>query len=144
MGFCIRNKEMHMKNRSPVKSMLFAAALLLPTLAWAQFVSVSTPALSIGKPLVITTPLQSGHLQTVSFVPPSGPLTQAAATRVIERAQSDLALRGVHRPTALQIAITLLGGVLPTPSGDVHVPGLLPKARGKQAEMQVQYSGPYV
>jgi hypothetical protein len=80
----------------------------------------------------------------VSFVPPSGPLSQAAATRVIERAQSDLALRGVHRPTALQIAITLLGGVLPTPSGEVQVPGLLPKARGKQADMQVQYSGPYV
>ena len=134
-----------MKNKSVVASMLFTAALLLPTVAWAQFVSVSTPALSIGRPVVISTPLASGHLQTVSFMPASGPLTEAAATRVIERAQSDLALRGIQRPTALQIAITLLGGVLPTPNGDVQMPGLLPKARGKaQAEIQVQYTGPFV
>jgi hypothetical protein len=136
---------MHMKSGSPVKSILVAAALLLPTVAWAQFVSVSTPALSIGRPVVISTPLASGHMQTVSFVPSSGPLSQAAATRAIARAQSDLALRGIDRPTALQIGITLLGGVLPTPQGDVQVPGILPKARGKaQAEMQVQYTGPFV
>ena len=134
-----------MKNGSPMRSMILAAALLLPTVAWAQFVSVSTPALSIGRPVVISTPLASGHLQTVSFVPSSGPLSQAAATRAIERAQTELALRGIHRPTALQIGITLLGGVLPTPQGDVQVPGILPKARGKaQAEMQVQYTGPFV
>jgi len=134
-----------MKNKSVVASLLFAAALLLPTVAWAQFVSVSTPALSIGRPVVISTPLASGHLQTVSIMPASGPLTEKAATRMIERAQSDLALRGIQRPTALQIAITLLGGVLPTPNGDVQMPGLLPKARGKaQAEMQVQYTGPFV
>lgn len=133
-----------MKSGSPIKGMLCAAALLLPTVAWAQFVSVSTPALSIGRPVVISTPLASGHLQTVSFMPASGPLSQAAATRVIERAQSDLAARGIDRPTALQIAITLVGGVLPTPNGDVQMPGLLPKSRGKVAEMQVQYTGPFV
>ena len=134
-----------MKNGSPMKSLIVAAALLLPTVAWAQFVSVSTPAMTGGRPVVITTPLASGHMQTVSFLPSSGPLSQAAAARAIERAQSDLALRGIHRPTALQIGITLLGGVLPTPQGDVQVPGILPKGRGKaQAQMQVQYTGPFV
>jgi hypothetical protein len=134
-----------MKNKSALSCMLFTAALLLPAVAGAQFVSVSTPALSIGRPVVISTPLASGHMQTVSFMPSSGPLSQAAAARAIERAQTDLALRGIHRPTALQIGITLLGGVLPTPQGDVQVPGLLPKARGKApAEMQVQYTGPFV
>jgi hypothetical protein len=136
-----------MKRTIPVANLLLAAALLLPAAASAQFVSVTTPALSIGKPVVITTPLASGHLQTVSFVPPSGPISEAAATRMIERAQSDLAQRGIARPTALQIAITLLGGVLPTPQGDVQMPGLLPKTRGKPpaaSRLQVYYAGPYV
>jgi hypothetical protein len=147
--FLHRNQEMHMKTKTALSSILFAAALALPALAWAQFVSVSTPALSIGKPVVITTPLASGHLQTVSFVPPQGPMTEAAATRMIERAQADLAGRGIYRPTALQIAVTLLGGALPTPNGDVQVPGLLPKAKAqgksqRDNHMQVIYNGPYV
>jgi len=138
-----------MKTKTALSSILFAAVLALPALAWAQFVSVSTPALSIGKPVVITTPLASGHLQTVSFVPPQGPMTEAAATRMIERAQADLAGRGIYRPTALQIAVTLLGGALPTPNGDVQVPGLLPKAKAqgksqRDNHMQVIYNGPYV
>jgi hypothetical protein len=140
-------QEIVMKNRSVVSAVLFAAALALPAVAWAQFVSVSMPALSIGRPLVITTPLASGHLQTVSFVPPAGPISLAAATRMIERAQADLAVRGIDRPTALQIAITLLGGVLPTPDGDLPVPGLLPKGPGKAQQpsrLQVFYNGPYV
>jgi hypothetical protein len=144
MSVCIRTKEMQMENRSRVAGLLLASALLLPAAASAQFVSVTTPALSIGKPVVITTPLASGHLQTVSFVPPAGPISEATATRMIQRAQSDLAQRGIQRPTALQLAITLLGGVLPTPAGDVQMPGLLPKARGKAPTMQVQYAGPYV
>jgi hypothetical protein len=134
-----------MKTRSTLSALLFAAALALPALGWAQFVTVSTPALSIGKPLVITTPLASGHLQTVSFVPPSGPMTQASASRMIERAQADLAARGIHRPTALQIAVTLLGGALPTPSGEIQVPGLLPKGKAPHDNrLQVFYNGPYV
>jgi hypothetical protein len=134
-----------MKTRSAVTAFLFTAALALPALSWAQFVSVSTPALSIGKPLVITTPLASGHLQTVSFVPPSGPMSQASASRMIERAQADLATRGIHRPTALQIAVTLLGGALPTLNGEVQVPGLLPKGKAPHDHrLQVFYNGPYV
>jgi hypothetical protein len=140
--------EAQMKNRAPLARLLVAAALALPAIAWAQFVSVSTPALSIGKPVVISTPLASGHLQTVSFVPPAGPMSQAAASRMIERAQNDLAGRGIHRPTALQIAVTLLGGALPTAMGEVQVPGLLPKAQGSKARqetpVQVYYAGPYV
>jgi hypothetical protein len=133
---------------------LFAAALALPAAAWAQvhFTAVTTQTLmsglNSGRPVVITTPLASGYLQTVSFVAPTGPIPQAKAARMIELAQKDLAARGIEKPTALQIAVTLLGGTLPTPDGDVQVPGLLPKAAGKKAvrpsHLQVTYAGPYV
>ena len=142
-----------MKNRTSIR-ILLAAALALPVAAWAQvhFTAVTTQTLmnglNSGRPVVITTPLASGYLQTVSFVAPSGPMPQAKAARLIELAQKDLAARGVEKPTALQIAVTLIGGTLPTPSGDVQVPGLLPKPASKKAvrpsHLQVTYNGPYV
>ncbi len=142
-----------MKNRTSI-SLLLAAALAAPVAAWAQaqFTPVTTQTLmsglNSGRPVVITTPLAGGYLQTVSFVAPSGPMPQAKAARMIELAQKDLAARGIEKPTALQIAVTLLGGTLPTPNGDVQVPGLLPKAATKKgarpSHLQVTYNGPYV
>jgi hypothetical protein len=145
-----------MKKTNAIPALMLAAALALPTFAWAQSsnVSVVTPkagtpikAASDSRLIVITTPLASGHLQSVSFVPPSGPMTQAQATRWIDLARDELMARGIDKPTALQIAAVLLGGKLTTPSGDVQVPGLLPKAQRKGArpsDMQVVYNGPYV
>ena len=142
-----------MKNRNSIR-LLVAAALALPAAAWAQvhFTAVTTQTLmnglNSGRPVVITMPLASGYLQTVSFVAPSGPMPQAKAAQMIQLAQKDLAKRGIEKPTALQIAVTLLGGTLPTPDGDVQVPGLLPKAAGKKtlrpSHLQVTYNGPYV
>ena len=142
-----------MKNKITV-SLFVAAALTVPAVAWAQvhFTAVTTQTLmsglNSGRPVVITTPLASGYLQTVSFVAPSGPMPQAKAAQMIQLAQKDLAKRGIEKPTALQIAVTLLGGTLPTPDGDVQVPGLLPKAASKKAvrpsHLQVTYNGPYV
>lgn len=142
-----------MKNRTSLR-VLLAAALALPAAAWAQvhFTAVTTQTLitglNSGHPVVIATPLASGYLQTVSFVAPSGPMPQAKAARMIELAQKDLAARGIDKPTALQIAVTLLGGTLPMPNGDVQVPGLLPKPASKKSvrpsRLQVMYSGPYV
>ena len=142
-----------MKNRTSLQ-VLLAAALALPAAAWAQthFTSVTTQTLmnglNSGRPVVITTPLASGYLQTVSFVAPSGPMPQAKAAQLIQLAQKDLAKRGIETPTALQIAVTLLGGTLPMPNGDVQVPGLLPKPASKKAGrpslLQVTYNGPYV
>jgi len=142
-----------MKNRTSIR-LLVAAALALPAAAWAQvhFTAVTTQTLmnglNSGRPVVITTPLASGYLQTVSFVAPTGPMPQAKAAQMIQLAQKDLAKRGIEKPTALQIAVTLLGGTLPTPDGDVQVPGLLPKAGTKKAvrpsHLQVTYNGPYV
>ena len=142
-----------MKNRTSLL-VLLAAALALPAAAWAQvhFTAVTTQTLKTGlnsgHPVVIATPLASGYLQTVSFVAPSGPMPQAKAARMIELAQKDLAARGIDKPTALQIAVTLLGGTLPMPYGDVQVPGLLPKPANKKSvrpsRLQVTYNGPYV
>jgi hypothetical protein len=142
-----------MKNRTSTV-LLLAAALTAPAAAWAQthFTPVTTQTLmsglNSGRPVVITTPLAGGYLQTVSFVAPSGPMPQAKAARMIELAQKDLAARGIEKPTALQIAVTLLGGTLPTPYGDVQVPGLLPKAATRKgvrpSHLQVTYNGPYV
>ena len=108
-------------------------ALALPAAAWAQghFTPVTTQTLmsglNSGRPMVITTPLASGYLQTVSFVAPSGPMPQAKAAQLIQLAQKDLAKRGIETPTALQIAVTLLGARCPRPTGDFHVPGLRPR-----------------
>lgn len=148
-----------MKNKTAV-ALLFAAGLALPAIAAAQLTPVTTQTLitglNTGKPVTITTPLASGYLQTVSFVPSSGPMPQAKATQLIQRAERDLAARGIAKPTALQIAVTLIGGTLSTPDGDVQVPGLLPrspeKAKGKvkgkavrgNENLQVFYNGPYV
>jgi hypothetical protein len=139
-----------MKTKSTV-SLLFAAALALPVLAWAQMTPVTTQTLvnglHSGRPVIITTPLANGYQQTVSFVAPTGPMAQSRANRMIDLAQQDLAARGIEQPTALQIAVTLLGGTLPTPNGDVQVPGLLPKSAGKAprpSHLQVFYTGPYV
>ena len=141
-----------MKNRTAV-SFLFVAGLALPAVASAQFTSVTTQnlmnGLNSGRPVVITTPLASGYMQTVSFVPTSGPMPQDKAAQLVKKAQRDLAERGIAKPTALQIAVTLIGGTLPTPDGDVQVPGLLPKTPGKGKnsrveKLQVFYNGPYV
>ena len=148
-----------MKNRTAA-AILLVAGLALPALASAQFTQVNTQnlmnGLNSGRPVTITTPLASGYLQTVSFVPSSGPMPQAQASQLIQRAQRDLSARGIDKPTALQIAVTLIGGTLSTPDGDVQVPGLLPKtgdkAKGKaklkavrgNENLQVFYNGPYV
>ena len=142
-----------MKNRTSLR-ILLAAALALPAAAWAQthFTSVTTQTLmsglNSGRSMVIATPLASGYLQTVSFVAPSGPMPQAKAARMIELAQKDLSARGIDKPTALQIAVTLLGGTLSLPDGDVQVPGLLPKPASRNSvrpsRLQVTYNGPYV
>ena len=142
-----------MKIRTSGRVML-AAALALPAAAWAQthFTPVTTQTLinglNSGRPVIISTPLASGYLQTVSFVAPSGPMPQAKAARMIAPAQKDLAARGTDQPTALQIAVTLLGGILSMPNGDVQVPGLLPKPAsrksGRPSQLHVTYNGPYV
>ena len=139
-----------MNNKSSIFALLLAAALAAPAMAWAQLstVSVDTPKASNNSRLVvITTPLASGHLQSVSFEPPAGPMTRAEAARWIDLARDDLLTRGIDKPTALQIAIVLLGGTLTTPDGDLRVPGLLPKAQRRDTrpnQMQVVYNGPYV
>lgn len=140
-------------NRTSFRALL-AVALTLPVAAWAQvhFTAVTTQTLmsglNSGRPVVIATPLASGYLQTVSFVAPSGPMPQAEAARMIELTRKDLAARGIDKPTALQIAVTLLGGTLSMPHGDVQVPGLLPKPAGKKSvrpsRLHVTYNGPYV
>ena len=129
-------------------------ALALPVAAWAQvhFTALTTQTLmtglNSGRAVVIATPLESGYLQTVSFVAPSGPMPQAKAAQMIDLAQKDLAARGIDKPTALQIAVTLLGGTLHLPVGDVQVPGLLPKPAsrksGRPSRLHVTYNGPYV
>ena len=147
-----------MKNRTFISALLVAAAFALPGVASAQLssVSVSTPKAVSSTPkaannsrlVVITTPLASGHLQSVSFVPPAGPMTEMQAARWIDLARDDLLARGIDKPTALQIAVVLLGGQLTTPEGEVRVPGLLPKAQQRKDkrpyELQVVYNGPYV
>jgi hypothetical protein len=80
--------------------------------------------LAQGLPVTLLTPTADGQFQIVTFTPP---VTASAAeiARALESARTSLIARGIAAPTSHQIAVALVGGALPTPTGLVQVPGTL-------------------
>lgn len=75
--------------------------------------------------LVSVTP--DGQLQSATFTP-AGSMSALDIARTLEQARQNLISRGITAPTAEQIGVTLLGGSLATPLGDVSVAGVLSSA----------------
>ena len=80
--------------------------------------------LSQGLPVTLLTPTADGQFQIVTFAPPFAG-SAAEIARALESARTSLIARGIAAPTAQQIAVALVGGNLPTPSGLVQVAGTL-------------------
>lgn len=80
--------------------------------------------LTSGAPVTLTTVGADGLLQIVTFLPGTA-LSPLDAARVLETARQNLIGRGIAAPTAQQLAASLMGGTIATPSGTVPITGLL-------------------
>lgn len=85
--------------------------------------------LSQGTPVQMVSVLPNGFTQLVTFTP-AAPLAPADIAGVLERARQQLIGFGIGAPTAEQIAITLMGGTIPTALGGAQVPGVLGASTG--------------
>ena len=80
--------------------------------------------LAFGVPVTLTTPLQTGLTEVVTFTP-AGAMTPLAIAQTLEAARQALIARGIAVPTAQQIGIVLAGGTLATASGTAQVNPLI-------------------
>jgi hypothetical protein len=80
--------------------------------------------LAQGTAVQISTVLPDGSTQLVTFTP-TGAMTPTQIAQVLESARQRLISLGIATPTAEQIALTLMGGVVPTALGGSQVPGVL-------------------
>lgn len=80
--------------------------------------------LAFGVPVTLTTPLQTGLTEIVTFTP-AGAMTPLAIAQMLESARQTLISRGVAVPTAQQLAIVLAGGTLTTSTGTSQVTPLI-------------------
>jgi hypothetical protein len=80
--------------------------------------------LTQGTPVTLTTVGADGSVQIVTFAP-STTLTSSDAARILETARQALISRGIATPSAQQLAVSLLGGALPTALGTTPVTGVL-------------------
>ncbi|HET7672684.1 MAG TPA: hypothetical protein VFK84_19905 [Burkholderiales bacterium] len=80
--------------------------------------------LAFGVPVTLTTPLQTGLTEIVTFTP-AGAMTPLAIAQMLESARQTLISRGVAVPTAQQLAIVLAGGTLTTATGTTQVTPLI-------------------
>jgi hypothetical protein len=92
----------------------------------ANFQSLVT-GLASGAPVTLTTVGADGLTRVVTFTPTGG-LPSLQIAQVLESARQSLITRGITAPTAEQTAVTLLGGTLQTPAGNVQTTALLPTA----------------
>jgi hypothetical protein len=80
--------------------------------------------LTAGTPITLTTVGADGSLQIATFLTGTA-LSSLDAARVLEAARQNLIARGVATPSAQQLAASLVGGTIATPSGPVPITGLL-------------------
>ena len=132
------------------RHILLAAALSLSAVAHAQVVTVNpaiqqvqllapqllvfagSPAnfqslingLTQGAPVTLTTLGADGTVQIVTFAPGTT-LSPTDAARTLETARQSLITRGIATPTAQQLAVSLMGGALPTALGTTIFTGVL-------------------
>jgi len=80
--------------------------------------------LAQGTPVQLVTLLPDGFSQVVTFTPTAAmPPVQVA--QVLETARQQLIGLGIANPTAEQIAVTLMGGIVPTAIGGTQLTGVL-------------------
>jgi hypothetical protein len=82
--------------------------------------------LAQGTQVQLVTVLPDGFTQIVTFTPTAA-LPPVQIAQVLETARQQLIGIGIANPTAEQIAVTLMGGVVPTPLGGSQVTGVLPQ-----------------
>jgi len=85
-------------------------------------------SLTAGGPTTLSTTLSDGSTQVVTFTSSTSGLTPAQIAQTLEQARQQLISRGIAAPTAQQVAVTLVGGSLPTQNGAVQVTGIAPVA----------------
>lgn len=80
--------------------------------------------LAFGVPVTLTTPLQTGLTEIVTFTP-AGAMTPLAIAQTLESARQALIARGIAIPTAQQLGVALAGGTLATVTGTTQVTPLI-------------------
>jgi hypothetical protein len=94
--------------------------------------------LTQGTQVQLFTVLPDGATQVVSFTP--APLSADQVAQVLERARQQLIGLGIGNPTGEQLAVALMGGIVPTALGGSQVPGLLATPAPPAAAVQAQTS----
>lgn len=80
--------------------------------------------LTQGTPVTLTTVAADGSVQIVTFAAATT-LVASDAARILETARQALISHGIATPSAQQLAVSLLGGSLPTALGTTPVTGVL-------------------
>jgi hypothetical protein len=80
--------------------------------------------LAQGTPIQLVTVLPDGFIQVVTFTPAAA-IPPNEIAQVLEAARQQLIGLGIGNPTAEQIGITLMGGIVPSALGGSQVAGLL-------------------
>lgn len=80
--------------------------------------------LALGLPVTLTTAVQPGITQVVSFTP-AGVLSAGQIAQTLENARQLAIANGIAAPTAQQLGAILGGGTLPTASGTTTLNGLI-------------------
>jgi hypothetical protein len=93
--------------------------------------------LAQGTQVQMVTLLPDGFTQIVTFTPAAA-MPPAQIAQVLETARQQLIGLGIGNPTAEQIAITLMGGVVPTALGGSQVPGTINPQNPQSPAAQAQ------
>jgi hypothetical protein len=93
--------------------------------------------LAQGTPIQLVTVLPDGFTQVVTFTPAAA-LAPTEIAQLLETARQQLIGLGIGNPTAEQIGIALMGGIVPTAFGGSQVGGVLNPRNPPSAAAQIQ------
>jgi hypothetical protein len=113
-----------------------APQLVAFTGSQSNFQSLVT-GLSQGTPVQLVTVLPDGFTQVVTFTPAAA-MAPSQIAQLLETARQQLIGLGIGNPTAEQIGITLMGGIVPTALGGSQVAGVLNAQSPPSPAVQIQ------
>jgi len=93
--------------------------------------------LAQGTQVQLVTVLPDGFTQVVTFTP-TAPMSPSQIAQLLETARQQLIGLGIGNPTAEQIGIALMGGIVPTALGGSQVPGVLNAQNPPSPAVQIQ------
>jgi hypothetical protein len=93
--------------------------------------------LAQGTPVQLVTVLPDGFTQVVTFTPAAA-LSPTQIAQLLETARQQLIGLGIGNPTAEQIGIALMGGIVPTALGGSQVAGVLNAQNPPSPAAQIQ------